>query len=104
MDDRDDLAHARVLEIAKPYLGEVFAVYGDWTPRRDRRPFSVEADKDDPWQFRKMRVTCVGSASAAASSAVPYTRCAGEFDEQNRQGRPTRKKLASPEQRHDHIC
>jgi homospermidine synthase len=47
-----------VLEIAKPHLGEVFAVYGDWTPRRDRRrPFSVEPDKDDPWQFRNMRVT-----------------------------------------------
>jgi len=58
MDEPDDLAHALGLEIAKPYLGEVFAVYGDWTPRRDRRrPFSVEPDKDDSWQFRNMRVT-----------------------------------------------
>jgi homospermidine synthase len=37
----DDLYHALVLEIAKPYLCEVVGVYGDWTPRRDRRwPFS----------------------------------------------------------------
>ena len=58
MEGPGDLDHALVLEIAKPHLGEVFAVYGDWTPRRDRRrPFSVEPDKDDPWQFRNMRVT-----------------------------------------------
>jgi len=53
----DDLDHALVLEIAKPYLGEVVGVYGDWTPLRDRdRLFSEELDRDDPWQFRNMRV------------------------------------------------
>ncbi len=57
MDEPDDRAHALVLEIAKPYLDEVFAVYGDWTPRRERRrPFGMEPDKDDPWPFRNMRV------------------------------------------------
>ena len=54
----DDFDHAFVLEIAKPYLGEVVGVYGDWTPLRDRgQLFSEELDRDDPWQFRNMRVT-----------------------------------------------
>lgn len=54
----DDLDYEAVLEIAKPYLGEVVGVYGDWTPLRDRgRPFSEELDRDDPWQFSNMRVT-----------------------------------------------
>ena len=54
----DDFDHALVLEIAKPYLGEVVGVYGDWTPLRDRgQLFSEELDRDDPWQFRNMRVT-----------------------------------------------
>ena len=54
----DDIDHALVLEIARPYLGEVAGVYGDWTPLQDRdRPFAEELDRDDPWQFRNMRVT-----------------------------------------------
>jgi homospermidine synthase len=57
MEEPDDLDHARVLEIAKPYLGEVVGGYGDWTPRRDRRPFSVEPDKGGPWPLRNMHVT-----------------------------------------------
>jgi len=54
----DDLDHAFVLETARPYLGEVVGVYGDWTPLRDRGwPFSEEVDSQDPWQFINMRVT-----------------------------------------------
>lgn len=54
----DDLDYEDVLEIARPYLGEVVGVYGDWTPLRDRgRPFDEELDRDDPWQFRNLRVT-----------------------------------------------
>jgi homospermidine synthase len=54
----DDLDHELVLKIARPYLGEVAGVYGDWTPLRDRDwPFSEELDRDDPWQFRNIRVT-----------------------------------------------
>jgi len=88
----DDLYRALVLEIAKPYLCEVAGVYGDWTPRRDRRwPFSKELDKDDPRQFRNIRVTCAGSDSAVASGAVPYILCAGQFDKRNRQCCLTRK-------------
>ncbi|HMA10673.1 MAG TPA: saccharopine dehydrogenase C-terminal domain-containing protein, partial [Steroidobacteraceae bacterium] len=54
----DDLDHALVLEVARPYLGEVVGVYGDWTPLRGRGwPFGEEVDSDDPWQFRNVRVT-----------------------------------------------
>ncbi|MBZ0094458.1 MAG: saccharopine dehydrogenase NADP-binding domain-containing protein, partial [Sulfuricella sp.] len=53
----DDIDYEMVLEIAKPYLGELVGVYGDWTPLRDRGwPFSEEMDVDDPWQFKNMRV------------------------------------------------
>jgi homospermidine synthase len=54
----DDLDHDFMLETARPYLGEVVGVYGDWTPLRDRGwPFSEEVDSEDPWQFVNMRVT-----------------------------------------------
>ena len=54
----DDVDHEMVLAIAKPYLGELAGVYGDWTPLRDRgRLFSEDVDRDDPWQFRNIRVT-----------------------------------------------
>lgn len=54
----DDLDHERVLEIARPYLGAVVEIYGDWTPLNDRGwPFSEELDFDEPWQFINMRVT-----------------------------------------------
>ena len=54
----DDLDHELVLEIARPYLGEVVGAYGDWTPLRDRGwPFGEKLDRDDPWQFSNVRVT-----------------------------------------------
>lgn len=54
----DDLDHELVLKIARPYLGEVVGVYGDWSPLRDRGwPFTEKLDRDDPWQFRNIRVT-----------------------------------------------
>ncbi|HET9581042.1 MAG TPA: saccharopine dehydrogenase C-terminal domain-containing protein [Usitatibacter sp.] len=53
----DDVDHDLVMEIARPYLGEMAAVYGDWTPLRDRnRLFSTDLDAQDPWQFRNFRV------------------------------------------------
>jgi homospermidine synthase len=54
----DDIDYEMVLEIAKPYLGEVVGVYGDWNPLRDRgKLFSEDVDWDDPWQFKNIRVT-----------------------------------------------
>jgi homospermidine synthase len=53
-DDRD---HEEVLEIARPYLGELVGVWGDWSPLHERaRLFAEELDADDPWQFKNFRV------------------------------------------------
>jgi hypothetical protein len=34
--EADEIDHARILEIARPYLGEVAGVYSDWTPLWNR--------------------------------------------------------------------
>jgi len=53
----DEIDFARILEIARPYLGDVVGVYGDWTPLGDReRLFPEDLDRDDPWQFKNIRV------------------------------------------------
>lgn len=53
----EDMDHARVLEIAAPYLGELLGVYGDWTPLAGRGALFAEATvDDDPWQFENFRV------------------------------------------------
>jgi homospermidine synthase len=53
----EELDFARILEICRPYLGEVVGVYGDWTPLADReRLFPEDLDRDDPWQFKNIRV------------------------------------------------
>ncbi len=54
----DEMDFARILEIAGPYLGDVVGVWGDWTPLADReRLFPEDLDRDDPWQFKNIRVT-----------------------------------------------
>src|SRR3954468_17178914 len=53
----DEMDFARILDICRPYLGEVVGVYGDWTPLHDReRLFPEDLDRDDPWQFKNIRV------------------------------------------------
>jgi homospermidine synthase len=53
----DEMDYARVLEIAGPYLGEMVGVWGDWTPLQGReRLFPEDLDRDDPWQFKNIRV------------------------------------------------
>jgi len=53
----DEMDFARILEITGPYLGEVVGVWGNWTPLADReRLFSEDLDRDDPWQFKNIRV------------------------------------------------
>jgi homospermidine synthase len=53
----EDLDYMRVIEVARPYLGEVVGVYGDWTPLDGRaRLFPEELDREDPWQFKNIRV------------------------------------------------
>ena len=54
----EDLDFARILEVARPYLGALVGVYGDWTPLDGRgRLFPEEVDLEDPWQFKNVRVT-----------------------------------------------
>ncbi len=53
----DDMDHARMLEIARPYLGEVVGAYSDWTPLAGRESlFPEPLDRSDPWQFKNFRV------------------------------------------------
>jgi homospermidine synthase len=53
----EELDFERVLEICRPYLGEVVGIYGEWTPLHDReRLFPEDLDRDDPWQFKNIRV------------------------------------------------
>ncbi|WP_233256267.1 homospermidine synthase [Falsiroseomonas bella] len=55
--ESDEMDHDRILEICRPYLGEVVGVYSDWTPLQDRGVlFPEEVDATDPWQFRNIRV------------------------------------------------
>ncbi|WP_119354293.1 homospermidine synthase [Azohydromonas sediminis] len=53
----DELPHDDILAWCRPYLGEVFGVYTDWTPLADRGwLFDEDVDRDDPWQFKNFRV------------------------------------------------
>ena len=55
--EADAIDHARVLQVAWPYLGEMAGVYSDWTPLQDRGLlFPEEVDATDPWQFGNFRV------------------------------------------------
>jgi homospermidine synthase len=53
----EEMDFARVLDIARPYLGDLVGVWGDWTPLAGRETlFPEELDRDDPWQFKNIRV------------------------------------------------
>ena len=53
----DEMDFQRILEISAPYLGELIGVWGEWTPLQDReRLFPEDLDRDDPWQFKNIRV------------------------------------------------
>src|SRR5690606_23736655 len=55
--EADYLDHTRIMEIARPYLGEVLGVYSDWNPLVDRgQLFPEPVDATDPWQFKNFRV------------------------------------------------
>ncbi|WP_321573521.1 saccharopine dehydrogenase C-terminal domain-containing protein, partial [Geminicoccus flavidas] len=57
MVEADELDHARVMEVARPYLGPVVGVWGDWSPLQDRNVlFPEEIDPSDPWQFTNILV------------------------------------------------
>jgi homospermidine synthase len=53
----EEIDFRRILEICRPYLGDVVGVWGDWTPLQDRgRLFEEDLDRTDPWQFKNFRV------------------------------------------------
>ncbi len=53
----EDLPHDEMLRLCRPYLGDLFGVYTDWTPLAGRDwPFEEDIDRDDPWQFKNFRV------------------------------------------------
>lgn len=55
--EADHLDHARIMEISRPYLGQMVGAYSDWTPLQDRgKLFAEDIDADDPWQFKNFRV------------------------------------------------
>ena len=55
--EADDMDHARVMQVARPYLGEMVGAYSDWTPLQDRGVlFSEDVDPSCPWQFKNFRV------------------------------------------------
>lgn len=55
--DPDEMDFNEVLEVARPYLGEMVGVFSDWTPLEGRgRLFPEDLDVDDPWQFKNVRV------------------------------------------------
>jgi len=55
--EADHMDHARVLEIALPYLGKMAGEYSDWTPLFERGVlFAEDVDAADPWQFKNFRV------------------------------------------------
>ncbi len=55
--EADQLDHARVLEVALPYLGEMAGAYSAWTPLDGRGTlFAEDLDTTCPWQFGNFRV------------------------------------------------
>ncbi len=55
--EADDMDHTRVMQVARPYLGEMVGAYSDWTPLQDRGVlFSEDVDPSCPWQFKNFRV------------------------------------------------
>lgn len=55
--EADEIDHARVMDVCRPYLGEMAGAYTDWTPLSEReRLFPEDVDSSDPWQFKNFRV------------------------------------------------
>ncbi|TLY59724.1 MAG: homospermidine synthase [Gammaproteobacteria bacterium] len=53
----DEMDFRRNLEICTPYLGPMVGEYTDWTPLHEReRLFPEDIDRNDPWQFKNVRV------------------------------------------------
>lgn len=55
--DPDRMDFEEIMDIARPYLGEMIGEYGDWNPLLNRSEiFPENIDKEDPWQFKNFLV------------------------------------------------
>lgn len=55
--EAEQLDHAYIMNIASPYLGDVFGAYTDWTPLDNRNIlYNEDLYFDDPWQFKNFIV------------------------------------------------
>lgn len=55
--EAEEMDHERILELAEPYLGPMTGAFTDWTPLERREAlFPEDLDRDDPWQFKNIRV------------------------------------------------
>jgi len=53
----DEIDHGRILDVTRPYLGELIGLYSDWTPLQGRGTlFPEPLDTTCPWQFSNFRV------------------------------------------------
>jgi len=55
--EADEMDFRRCLDVQRPYLGDVFGEYTDWTPLAGRPGlFAEQIDSSDPWQFTNVLV------------------------------------------------
>jgi homospermidine synthase len=55
--DADEISWRRILDVQRPYLGEISSAYTDWTPLSGRDGlFTEDLDRDDAWQFKNVIV------------------------------------------------
>jgi len=55
--EAEEIDFDEVLAIAAPYWGRLFGEYSNWNPVEGRSTlFPEDIDKDDPWQFKNIRV------------------------------------------------
>jgi len=53
----DEMPFDEILALCRPYLGNVVGAFSDWTPLAGREwLFTEDCDRDDPWQFKNVRV------------------------------------------------
>lgn len=53
----DEIDHELVLEVARPFLGDLVGIWSEWTPLEGRSDlFDEDKDAADPWQFVNFRV------------------------------------------------
>lgn len=56
--EAEELDHRAIMEIARPYLGQMLGEYTDWTPLKNRGVlFPEKMYAKDPWQFENFLVS-----------------------------------------------